>query len=1095
MLVGSLLLAIVFSLQLSAQRTSGNISGVVSDPSGAVVPNAKVTATEISTQTATNAATNESGFYVLTGLQPGTYRLNVAATGFQKYERTSIALQVGGDLTVNVSLVLGSSTEKITVTGEADLVNTRDSTVSSSITPQFTEQLPLNGRNIMDLMALAPDTSVHVGAALALQSATRPDSASGFVTASGAARENSTAFYLNGGLDMDSYTQVANVFPNPDAVQEFTFDTNSYNAKYGGLGGGVVNAVTRGGTNQFHGSAFEYLRNGDMNARNFFSSEPDTLKRNQFGGSLGAPIQKDKTFAFFSFQRTTYRYGTTANIAYGPTAAEMQGNWNDTGIVYDTLAGTNPITGRPQYTPNGTPFPGSLVPLSLYQPIALKILSLVPMGDPLTGRLTYMHNTLDNDNQFVGRIDRNFGDKLRIYGSVLSDTYANPAIIDPNNALTAAESKRWPSTHAALNATYTFGPNLVTTLGASLSRVLIHDTGTHAFPTTIQEGANIPNWLPTGQAETGGFYGWYDWGVDDHYFINRNMYDLTNTWTYMHGNHMLEFGAEYTQSQSVLNQDFWGNGWVYCCDGHASPNGGLDFLLGQAGGYEQNGPNIYDDLVGKSPSLYVNDKWRVSPRLTLNLGLRWEPWLPWTDNSAAHIGTYFDAAAFAAGTHSTLFPNLPPGLLVHGDPGVPNGLAPNDWKMFDPRVGLAWDVSGNGKTSIRAGFGIYHDQPFGYMYNAISKTPFVGSIYFDDPTVPWWSPYDASPYNGVLQQPPVGHNATFPEPYTTAYAFTPGFQPPATAQWNLTLEHQMGKGFLLRANYEASESWHMYDTRDLNAAVNMPGASDANTRQRRPLYPYYGNSIIADESTTTSSFNALNVSVEKRMTGNLSLLGGYRWSKCLDTNGGTNGVATFNFMEFSDASNTRLDRGLCNSDVASQLKMTAIYRLPSARSLGWVGHNVLGGWTISGILNWHDGNVYSIFGYQDSNLDGTNNQRAELVGNPNLPGGRSTAAELQEWFNTAAFTTPAWGSDANSPKNFLRGPGYFNLDCSLIKSIPIPYGPLKEAQKLDLRVEAFNALNHTNFGLPSANLGSSSFGQILSADDPRIMQVALKYIF
>jgi len=267
-------------LVLFGQRTTATISGAVTDPSGAVVPNAKVTATNTATGAVSRVNANSSGFYVISSLQPGPYHLEVAGTGFQSYEQTGIILHVAEEVSVNIALKLGSSTQKITVTGAAPLVNTRDQTVSTAVTPQFTEQMPLNGRNILQLMQLAPDTSLFRGTTYANQIAVRPEAAAGYVNASQEDRANSTAFYLDGGLNMDTYTNVANVFPNPDAVQEFTYETNSYNAKYAGLVGGVVSAVTRGGTNQVHGTAFEYVRNGILNARNFFSTTHDTLNRN-----------------------------------------------------------------------------------------------------------------------------------------------------------------------------------------------------------------------------------------------------------------------------------------------------------------------------------------------------------------------------------------------------------------------------------------------------------------------------------------------------------------------------------------------------------------------------------------------------------------------------------------------------------------------------------------------------------------------------------------------------------------------------------------------------------------------------------------------
>jgi hypothetical protein len=1100
------------SLLLAQRGTTGTISGAVTDPSGAVVPNGQVTATNTATGVKTSVNANASGFYSITNLEPGPYQLDVVVAGFESFEQTGIVLQVNGDVTVNVSLKVGSSTEKVTVTGEAPLVNTRDQTLSTAITPQLTEQLPLNGRNILQLMALAPDTSLHEGTSYANQSATRPESASGFVTASGASRENSTTFYLNGGLNMDSYTQVANVFPNPDAVQEFTYETNSYNAKYGGLGGGVVNAVTRGGTNQFHGTAFEYLRNGALNGRNFFSADQDTLKRNQFGGSFGGPIRKDKTFGFFSFQRTTLRYGTSANVAFGPTASELEGNWSAISqqLYNDEPGATTYATNSSTFITNSTvPFPNNQISTSLYVPLALKILQLVPMSTLSTGQIIYNSVTLDNDNQFVGRVDQNFGYKWRISGAILRDTYAQPAVVDPNNALTAAANQDWPSTHGSLNATYSIGPNLMTTLGVTLSRVLIRYNGTHDFPTTLSLGANFPDFNPAGVAETGGDFGWFSWGVDDHYYVTRNQYDFNNGWTYTRGNHMLEFGAELTLSQSIVNQDFWGNGYT-ASDCNYSGYSPVDFLLGQNCYYEQYDP-FYDDARGTAPAIFINDAWRLHRGFTANLGLRWEPWLPWPDNSAHRDGAVVNIADILSGVHSTRYPNLPPGLLAQGDPGVPSGLAHSDWKMFDPRVGFAWDVKGDGKTSIRAGAGLYHDQPFGRMYNEmLTSFPSISAYVLQDPTVPWFSPYNTAPYNGVLPNGAYPSSSTvFPLPLSFAIGFSPDLKPPATAQWNFTIERQLGKGFLLRTAYEASESWHMYDAKDVNAAIYIPGtnssgqllSTSANDEQRRPyLSEGFGGDVIVDGTHKTSSFNALNISVEKRMSGGLSIIGGYRWSKCLDEAT----VAGFYNEEYTDPFNERLDRGLCNSDLASQLKMTVVYNLPSVRSWGFVGRNVLGGWTTSGILTWYDGVPYSIDGDVDSALTGTENERADMVGNPGLGSGRSEGAKLNEWFNIAAFQNAATGTFGDSPRNFLRGPGFSDLDFSLIRSFPLHFGPLKETQKLDFRAEFFNLFNHPNFALPTDTIGSPQFGQILatatsgsaaSASPYRIIQFALKYMF
>lgn len=640
-----------------------------------------------------------------------------------------------------------------------------------------------------------------------------------------------------------------------------------------------------------------------------------------------------------------------------------------------------------------------------------------------------------------------------------------------------------------------------------MSRVLIVSTNVPGFQTFDQIGANFPDWLPAGENDTGGCTGWYGcWGVDANYDVSRNQYDFTNGWTYTRGNHMLEFGGEFTLSQSLLNQDYQGQGFLgeWC---NYSGDANLDLLLGQNCYFGQDG-NLYDDARGKIPVLYVNDHWRVKHRLTLNLGLRWQPWRFWPDNSTMGVGMTIDQAAYAAGIKSTVYPNLPPGFLVRGDPGVPSTLVNSDWKLFDPRIGFAWDVRGNGKTSIRAGVGLYQDTPFGEWYNQmLSSYPFVPTALIQDPTVPWFSPYNATPYSGVFpnSQEPQPHNTVFPSPLDYAIGFTPDFKPEGTAQWNLTVERQLGQGFLLRTAYEASHSWHAPDDNDINQAIYIPGnnpngtpkSTEANVAQRRPWYPDYNGPVMLNESTNTTSYDALLISVEKRMPGNLSMVGGYRWAKCLDR---MTSFVTVSAMEFTDGRYKTLDRGLSSSDVASQIKMALVYRLPRFKSWGFAGRNILGGWAISGIWNYRDGMPFSVYSISDTAMDGyPGMERADFVPgvNPHLPSNRPLSAKLDEWFNAAAFQDAATGTFGNTPRNFLRGPGFFNLDSSLIKSFPIHHGPFKETQKIDFRGEAFNVFNHPNFTM--GNSASWAFNplypQITSAASPRIIQFALKYIF
>ncbi|MGA8731324.1 MAG: carboxypeptidase-like regulatory domain-containing protein [Terracidiphilus sp.] len=1063
------------SAPLVAQRSAASISGTVTDQSGAVIPGALVTVTEITTGVSTTAQANGQGFYVVTNLQAGTYRVHVESAGFEKYERTGIEIQVGQPRTADVAMTVGATSQQVTVTGAPPLVDTSNQTVSFAITTEFTDEIPLNGRNITQLLALAPDSSDHNAAAnnYSNQTATRPETgAAGFVTASGEARENSSTYYLDGGLDEDTYTDVANMFPNPDAVEEFTVDTNSSSAKFGGRGGAVVNAVTRGGTNGIHGTAFEYVRNGDLNASNYFSTSPDTLKRNQFGFSLGGPLKKDKTFWFGSFQRTTFRYGTTSNIAFGPTAAELNGDWSSSlAAAGGTL--TDPLTGQA--------FTNGQVPTSLYNPISLKVLGEVPTGDPNTGQFNYLAEQLQNDNQYVARVDHHMGDRMTISASYLWDQLAQPNIADPKDIVTGGMNNQWTSQHAALNLVYRLNNNLLTTVGGTLSRVVLGSTGASQFQSLADLGANYPVWDPKGVHEVGIYVGgWFSayWiGAQN---VKRNQEDFTNTWTYIKGQHTLDFGAEIPFSQSVLYQAYVSSGYQgwWCANSGSAP---LDFMLGDNCFFEQYAPS-YVAPRGYGVGMYANDAWRISPRLTVNLGARWEPWTPWADSSKGKIGGQINLTDYANGVHSTRYPGLPAGFLVRGDSGVPSGLSPSDMTIVDPRVGLAWDMSGNGKTSLRAGFGIYHDQPFGRMYNEMTSTePFTEGDSITDTTVSAYDPYSASPYNGsipVLQNPPPS-NTVFALPLTMAIGFSPSFKPPATMQWNFTVEHQLPWGVLLRTGYEASESYHMFDSRDINSGIN----------EVRPMTGGgYGGKVILNESSNTASYNALAVSAEKRMTGNLSFLGGFRWAKCLDEAGSN---ASFAFNEFTDPRRPWLDRGHCDSDVAGQFKLAAVWRAPKFQGLGFAGREVIGGWTMSGVLTRAGGFPFSVMATGDTNETGDDYNRANLIGDPHTQGKSGT---LQEWFNTAAFAVPQ-DADGNSPRNFLRGPESVNLDYALIKSFAMPFGPFRDAQKIDFRAEAFNLFNHPNFGAPDNATGDSTFGSILSAGSPRIMQLALKFVF
>jgi len=1075
-----LLLALVLALcsfRIDAQLTSATISGRVTDSSGAVIPKARVIAVDEATGKVTTGEADDQGNYVLTGLLPDTYRLTFSQPGFQSRTQEGLVITVGQRATVDATLEVGSATVNVNVqASQAAAVNLESPTVSTEVDTKMTVNLPLNGRDVLQLAQLAPDSG-PTSPGPYNQGASRPDLSNAYVGASGG-RGDSMSFYLDGALNEDVLTQIPNVFPDPDAIQEFSLDSNTFSAKFAGRGGGVMNAVTRGGTNQFHGVLFEFLRNSVLNGRNYFSATQDGLKRNQFGGTFGGPIRKDKTFGFFSYQRTTARQNPI-NSATVLTAAQRAGDFSSSSKQL-----VDPTT--------GAPFPGNQVNPALFDPIAEQIVNMLPIGAPGTGLIYYTSRLIENDNQFVARADENIGSSLHLYASYLYDGLSEPAATDPHNILTAGNSsgvgadQYWQSQFAVLNATYIFTPHLTTTAVLSMSRRTNLATSAPGFPGWTQLGAQIPDLVAPGHTSLNlAVNNYFSVSWDGVYTIPATEAGPANQWTWVKSNHTLEFGGDLLFSKVIKDQDYEGDG-SYTFSNALSGDNALDFLLSKPSSFVQEA-NFYETPTRALPSLYFVDTWHTTRRLVLTLGVRWNPFVPVFDDTYHQAGV-FSPSAYAQGIHSTLYPTLPPGLLLVGDPGVPSRGINSRYTLFDPRVGFALDVFGNNKTSLRGGYGMYQDQMTANMIN-LNYSPYNVNISLTNPAS------IENPYQGQVDPFPVRK----PTPPTTPFQipeaagpFVLDMKPPNIQQWNLTLEQQMPFATLFRMSYEGSAADHLFAAGEGNAAIYNPALTQkqnvANYNARRPMGTWY-QGLSLNENVGTANYNALTVSAQRQVVRGLTFLTGYRWSKCMDEAdpGGFN----------SDVYATpvpRADRSRCAYDVTNQFKASGVWDLP-ATHLGWEAANqILSEWEVTGILTLRGGEPFTVLSGVDDSTSGIGRDRADIVGNPKLPAQRSHAQTAAEYFNTAAFKTNALGTFGDTPRMFLTGPGYEDVDLTVLRSFPMPLKSV-ESQRMEFRAESFNLANRVNFSNPTATVSSKSDGRITSASDPRILQFSLKYIF
>ena len=1042
---------------VAAWGQTAQIVGTINDSSGARVPGATITVKNVNTGIARKVTSNAQGYYTVPLLPNGQYSITVEKQGFKQASRSGIVLSVGNNTAIDFTLTVGAVSQTVSVQAAAPLMDTQTGTIKRVVGEERVRDLPLNGRDITQLLTLQAGV---------LQTESSPGIVGNGFTVNGN-RQTGVYYLLDGGMNQNSYQNFSGEFPNPDAIQEFDIETNNFSAEYANATGAVVSVVTKSGTNQFHGSAFEYVRNGTLDARNFFQADTDSLKRNQFGGTIGGPVIKNKLFFFFSAQGTTERSNPVLVHQYLPTAAERQGDFSaiSTPIV-------DPLTGNP--------FPQNQIPVSSFSPVTQAFLQYLPDPGTADGSRYTGTPTIQNHHEYTGKGDWDVG-RHRITGTYFYNMFSRPYTGNPQDYGTMYKSQVGKSTQPysslTLSDTYSVSNSIINNFTFSIRRDReFNDWSGVKLPLNFQQagvqGIAVPDPPITYISVSGAFLSRPGWNYD----LHEKDLQWADTVTWMHGRHEFKFGTEILRTTNSIANEFRQQG-QFTFNGSITGNAMADFMLGDVYQFWQGGGE-YKDYSQTRPGFFGQDSFRATSRLTLNFGLRWDPLFPPNDK----LGR---VECFKPGSQSTRFPNAPAGYLLAGDPGCPLGGFNAFWSEVAPRLGFAYRLRHH--TVVRGGYGMFWNPIAANQYNT-----FVDSAPFS-PQITLYGVSFQDPYAGVTNPFPQEY-APFSPPSDIAFVtplgqfgvFSPGYQPNYQESFNLTVEHDVTANTIVRASYIGNLGRHLPYVIDENYARYVPGASTAaNIQQRRP-YQDFGE-ITNAMAASNSSYHGLQLSAQRRATKTLSFEVNYTWSKSIDlaSQQPTPGQGT-PIIPTSLSAN----RGVSDFDITNRFVASYVWNLPTFSGSPLLLKEGLGGWETTGIVTLQSGFPFSVRSGKDNSLSGDNIDYADLVGDPHLSTSRPNGQLIQEYFNTAAFTQNALGTFGTAPRNLLRGPGLAVFDLGLMKKFN-----LKERANLVFRAEFFNAFNHPNFGNPGGNLNSGSFGKITSAGSPRIIQLALRLSF
>jgi hypothetical protein len=1166
-----------FYAAIAWASVGGSISGTVKDPSGSVVPNATVVAREINKDLTFKTHSDGSGYYTLPVLPVGRYELAVQAPGFRGYRRKDIVLDTNAALTLDAALQVGDATETVNVSDDVLHVETIGTQLGQVITGAEMTSVPLLGRSFTDLLSLQPG----VAPATSITSSTVQDVGATTLSPSGTLnpgtlsvngqREFANYFSVNGSDVEEDVNAGTIIIPNLDAIAEFRIVTSNFDAEYGEFSGGQISVITKSGSNRFHGGAFDFLRNTDLDARNYFSPTRGAYRQNQFGGTFGGPIRREptrqsKVFFFADYQGTRQTQGIdTGNIGV-PSNADRAGNLSDlssaltgavsgpyfAGLLTQEL-GYGVVSGEPYYAAGCSSsaqcvFPNAVIPRSAWSIPAQRMLQYIPAPNTAGGTFaTSSYNQIVQDDKEGVRIDANsrWGLLSAYYfndGFTLDNPYPvaqSGASVPGFDALTTGRAQL-----VSLSDTKTLSANAVNELHLSYVRDFTNlgqPVGGKNM-SLISQGfenadgsASIIALDPNGQSvENLNFNGYSTGSAANQLIQTNNTYQVADTFSKVIGNHTIKFGGEFHTDQVNAHAiaQFNGN---FVFSGTETGVDFADFLIGVPSQFNQSQLNPFY-ARNKYAGAFGQDSWHLRPGLTLNYGLRWDRVAPWSEK-------YNQVSTFVAGAQSDVFPGAPAGILYPGDPGMPNTLAPIGNLSFAPRVGLAWSpqaatgsllgkiLGAPGTTSIRISFGNFYtaidalsigvlaaNAPYGTTYTSpappLFATPFVTADDGQNYGQPF--PYTFAPLNSSRSHPDADFDWSNFEPISGIPGYDIHNRAPYTEEWMLSIERQAGPNTVIGASYVGTSSHRqrvLIESNPGNPALClslsqpdevMPGTLTCGaygedtvyspigggqvTGTRGPLGPNFGSNAL-QSNIGHANYNALELSA-RHTSGRLELSASYTYGKSLDQSS--------NIGEEVNPFNPALSYAVSSFDVRQNFVLSYEYQVPVDKFL--CPNRITQGWSLSGITRFTSGFPITMIDNGDNSLIGTNPNGVNnsSIDEPDFNGGpldlnHNPRTNGTNYFNAADFSMNALGASGNAKRRFFYGPGADNYDMAVAKKLS-----LTESKSLFFRVEAFNVFNHTQFNGPTSvdgNIGSSTFGNAISAAPPRILQGALKLNF